>query len=79
MPYLRYWLEGKPGSVQTIEKRASPLQAILVTPRPVPHVRRFYRENFPRVTPPRGYGELYENGSWSVFYRAGSCPTGPLS
>jgi hypothetical protein len=79
MPYLRYWLEGKPGSVQTVEKNASPLRELLVTPRAVPHVKRFYRENFPRVTPPRSYSELYENGSWSVYYRSGSCPTGPPS
>jgi hypothetical protein len=79
MPYLRYWLEGEPGSVQTVEKHASPLGPMLVTPRPVPHVKRFYRENFPRVPPPRGYRELYENGSWSVYYRSGSCATGPPS
>ena len=83
MPYLRYWLDGKPGSVQTIEKGASPLGPILVEPRAVPHVKRFYRENFPRVTLPRGYSKLYTNDSWSVYYRRGSCTsdsaTGPLS
>jgi hypothetical protein len=83
MPYLRYWLEGKPGSVQTIEKGASPLGPLLVVPRPVPHVKRFYRENFPRVTVPRGYRKLYTNDSWSVYWRSGSCTfdrlTGPLS
>jgi hypothetical protein len=82
MPYLRYWLEGKPGSVETVEKGADPLGRLLVVPRPVPHVKRFYRENFPRVKAPADYRPLYANGSWSVYAApgcGGASPTGPPS
>jgi hypothetical protein len=69
--------------VQTVEKGASPQGPLLVTPRPVRDVKRFYRENFPRVPVPPGYRELYANDSWSVYYRPGGCtsyrPTGPPS
>jgi hypothetical protein len=67
IPYLRYWLAGGPGSVSTIEQGASPLGPILVLPRNVPHVRRFYKKNFPRVEPPAGYRHIYANGSWKVY------------
>jgi hypothetical protein len=40
-------------------------------PRQVPHVRRFYKENFPKVTPPPSYRPLYSNGSWKVFATPG--------
>jgi hypothetical protein len=71
IPYLRYWLDGKPGSVGTIEKGASPLGRVLVLPRRVPHVKNFYKQNFPKVTPPPGYRPLYVNGSWKVLAARG--------
>jgi hypothetical protein len=71
IPYLRYWLDGKPKSVGTVEKGASPLGRTLVVPRDVQHMRRFYRENFPRVTPPASYREIYANGSWKVYAAPG--------
>jgi hypothetical protein len=67
IPYLRYWLDGKPGSVSTIEQGASPLGPMLVVPRDVPHVHRFYKKNFPHVTAPAGYRKIYANGSWKVY------------
>jgi hypothetical protein len=67
IPYLRYWLGGRPGSVGTVEHGASPLGGLLVVPRNVPHVRRFYKENFPHATPPPSYRTIYSNGSWKVF------------
>ena len=71
IPFLRYWLDGKPGSVGTVEGGAAPLGRILVVPRKVPHVRRFYKENFPNVTPPASYRAIYGNGSWKVFAAPG--------
>jgi hypothetical protein len=71
MPYLRYWLDGDPGSVGTVEKGADPLGRLLVVPRRVPHVKRFYRENFPNVTPPASYRAIYSNDSWKVFAAPG--------
>jgi hypothetical protein len=67
IPYLRYWLDGRPGSVGTVEDGASPLGRVLVVPRQVPHVRRFYRKNFPHMTPPASFRAIYANGSWRVF------------
>jgi hypothetical protein len=67
IPHLRYWLDGRPGSVGTIEKDTSPLGGLLVVPRPTALVRRFYRENFPTVAAPPGYRRLYENRSWRVL------------
>jgi hypothetical protein len=75
VPYLRWWLDGKPGSVGTIEKGAAPLGRILVVPRKVPHVKRFYKENFPVVTPPATYRTVYSNGSWKVLAARG-CGSG---
>ncbi len=67
IPYLRFWLDGDPGTVGTVASGASPLGRLLVVPRRVGHVKRFYRENFPRVPRPRGYENLYANGSWRVY------------
>jgi hypothetical protein len=75
IPYLRYWIGGKPKSVSTIEKGASPPGGILVVPRDVRHVRRFYQENFPRVAI-GGLRAIYSNGSWKVFAASG-CGTRP--
>jgi hypothetical protein len=71
VPYLRYWLDGKPKSVGTIEKRASPLGRMLVVPRDVPLARRFYKKNFPQVTPPSGYRAIYADRSWKVYAAPG--------
>ena len=69
IPYLRWWLDGDPGTVGTIAKGASPLGRLLLVPRDVRNVRRFYRENFPRRTGrrPPGWRTLYANRSWKVF------------
>jgi hypothetical protein len=74
IPYVRWWLDGDPGTVTTIAKGVSPLRDLLLVPRPVPNVRRFYRENFPLRTarPPAGWRTLYSNRSWRV-YAAPAC------
>lgn len=74
IPYIRWFLDGDPGSVGTIRNRASPLSQLLLIPRDVPNVRRFYRENYPRRTArrPPGWRTLYANRSWKV-YAAPSC------
>jgi hypothetical protein len=74
IPYVRWWLDGDPGSVGTIRKRTSPLSELLLAPRDVANVRRFYRANFPRRTGrrPAGWRVLYRNRSWKVF-AAPSC------
>jgi hypothetical protein len=71
IPYIRWWLDGDPGTVGTIENGASPVGKLVLTPRPVRLTRRFYQENFPRYTPPPGYRKLYENHSWRVYAAPG--------
>ena len=79
IPYMRYWLDGPPGSVGTIRKHTSPLGRLLLVPRRVRLVTRFYRENFPRVRRPAGYRTLYENRSWRVYAAEGCGVTRPPS
>lgn len=67
IPYLRWWLDGPPNSVGTVEHGASPLGRVLVVPRHTALPRRFYKQNFPVITPPAGYRTLYENRSWRVY------------
>jgi len=76
IPYIRWWLDGDPGSVGTIRKRTSPLADLLLVPRDVRSVRRFYRTNYPRRTArrPAGWRTLYANRSWKV-YASPSCTT----
>ena len=67
LPHLRYWLGTDPGSVGTIAQGASPLADVLLQPRRVPLMRRFYQENFPPVVVPPGYREIYRNAAWRVL------------
>jgi len=67
LPHLRYWLGTDPGTVGTVANRASPLRDVLLLPRRVPLMRRFYQENFPRLEPPPGYEEIYRNAAWRVL------------
>jgi hypothetical protein len=76
LPHLRYWLGTEPGTVGTIAAGASPLRDVLLTPRRVPLMRRFYQENFPRIDVPPGYREIYRNGAWRVLAAPG-CVTRP--
>ncbi|HEX8083218.1 MAG TPA: hypothetical protein VF529_02945 [Solirubrobacteraceae bacterium] len=75
IPYLRFWLDGDPGSVGTIRKRTSPLSRLLLIPRDVRNVRRFYRANYPRRTArrPPGWTTLYKNRSWKVYAAPSGC------
>jgi hypothetical protein len=67
MPHLRWWLDTPPFSVSTPEAGASPLQRVLLAPREVRSMRRFYDEEYPRIQPPADYGVVHRNGSWRVF------------
>jgi hypothetical protein len=76
MPHLRWWLDTPPFSVGTIEAGASPLQRVLLAPRDARSTRRFYDEQYPRVTPPPDYRPVYRNRSWRVLAAPG-CVTRP--
>jgi hypothetical protein len=73
VPYLRYWLHGDPGTVNTFEKHKAPAGRVLVLPRSSPVIRRFYQENLPHVRPPAGYVQIYSNRDWRALVSPG-CP-----
>jgi hypothetical protein len=67
LPHLRYWLGTGPGSVETVANDASPLRDVLLLPRNVPLMRRFYQENYPKLRPPAGWEQIYRNAAWRVY------------
>ena len=71
IPYIRWWLDGDPGSVGTVENGASPLGKLLLVPRRTKLASRFYQENFPTYAPPPSYRKLYENRTWRVYSAPG--------
>jgi hypothetical protein len=67
MPYMRYWLDGDPGSVSTVERGASPMGDMLLMPVKGPTTRRIYPPKiYPKVATPQGWTTIYENRSWRV-------------
>jgi hypothetical protein len=67
MPFIRWWLDGPPGSVTTVKGGASPLAKLLLMPRHGPTTRRIYGPaTFPKVKVPAGWSTVYENRSWRV-------------
>jgi hypothetical protein len=73
MPFIRWWLDGPPGSVTTAEDGASPRGRMLLLPRKGPTTRRIYGPaTFPKVSVPAGWIQVYRNRSWRV-YRAPGC------
>jgi len=74
IPHLRWWLDTPPFSVSTPEAGASPLQRVLLAPRDVRSMHRFYGEAYPRIEPPAGYRPVYRNRSWRVL-AAPDCTT----
>lgn len=74
VPYLRWWLEGDPGSVTTTEDRSSPLRGVYVTPRPSLLMRVSYGEELPSAALPPGYRLLAANRHWKVGTTAQCAP-----
>ena len=67
MPFARFWLDGAPGSVTTVEGGASPMGKLLLMPVKGPSTRRIYPpEVFPKVKTPDDFTTIYENRSWRV-------------
>ena len=71
IPYIRWWLDGDPKSVGTVENGASPLGRLLLVPRRTKLANRFYQENFPTYRPPATYRSLYRNRTWQVYAAPG--------
>jgi hypothetical protein len=65
VPFIRYWLDGEPGTVRTAG--ADPGRLLLL-PRRGPTTRHVYRPGiFPDVEPPPAYETVYANASWRVY------------
>jgi 4-amino-4-deoxy-L-arabinose transferase-like glycosyltransferase len=72
IPFVRWWLNGPPGSVGTVKGGASPLGRMLLLPRKGPTTRRIYGpRTFPRVAVPKDWETVYENRSWRVYAQPG--------
>src|SRR4051794_24632534 len=72
IPFVRYWLDGAPGSVRTVEGGTSPMSKMLLLPRRNKATRRVYSlKTFPIVRPPAGYTQIYRNASWRVYAAPG--------
>jgi hypothetical protein len=66
VPYLRYWLDGNPGSVTTFEGGAAPRGPLRLYPRGIKIVRRFYKANLPKAKPPANFVEVFRTRAWTV-------------
>jgi len=67
MPFARFWLDGAPRTVSTVEGGASPMGDLLLMPVKGPTTSRIYPpEVFPKVKTPAGFETIYENRSWRV-------------
>jgi hypothetical protein len=74
VPYLRWWLDGDPGSVRTTENHAARRSQLLLTPRRTFVPRWFYQQNITWAAQPRpaGWRTLHQNRSWRI-YAAPTC------
>jgi len=67
MPFARYWLDGAPGTVSTVEGGASPMGELLLMPVKGPTTSRIYPPKvFPQVRTPEDFTTIYANRSWRV-------------
>jgi hypothetical protein len=72
VPFVRFWLDGDPGSVRA----RGPVGRLLLLPRRGSSI--YNPETFPDVTPPPSFEPIYRNRSWRV-YAAPGCVTRPPS
>jgi hypothetical protein len=76
VPFIRFWIDGEPGTVRT---PADGPGRMLLLPRRGPTTQRIYNaETFPDITPPPSFERIYRNRSWAVFAAPG-CVTRPPS
>jgi hypothetical protein len=72
VPYVRFWLGGDPGSVNTVERHTGKLGRMLLLPRHARSTRRIYSSRtFPKAKPPQGWHRIYRNRSWRVYAAPG--------
>jgi hypothetical protein len=66
IPYVRWWIDGPPGSVGTVRLGASALGQLFLQPRRTFYAKRFYRDNFPSGRAPRRFQTIYMNRSYRI-------------
>jgi hypothetical protein len=67
LPFIRWWLDGPPKSVNTLRDGAAPLGRMLLMPRHSPTTRPIYGPGtFPKISVPAGWTRVYANRSWVV-------------
>jgi hypothetical protein len=74
IPFVRFWLDGAPGSVGTVAGDQSEMSRLLLLPRRNWTTRRIYNRRagtLPLIKPPDGYQRIYRNRSWRVFAAPG--------
>jgi hypothetical protein len=78
VPDLRWWLGGKPGSIDLVEGAKTKVGPLMLEPRATKQMWGFDRTHFAKVKPPAGYTTIYRNHSWTV-YAAPGCTGGRLA
>jgi hypothetical protein len=66
VPYLRWWLDTDPGSVQILGLTGAKPRVVFL-PRKTKNVRSFYGSELPDAKPPAGTRRIYRNHSWDVY------------
>jgi hypothetical protein len=66
IPFVRWWLDGDPGSVTTPYRGSAPLGKLLLAPRRTQVPSRFYSGRFPSLVAPAGWRTVFQNRSWRV-------------
>jgi hypothetical protein len=67
IPYLRWWIDGDPFALNSMEPGYGPRRNLLLVPRETYFPKRFYQENLPRLTKPAGWKIVYQNRSWRLY------------
>ena len=66
IPFVRWWIDGDPGSVTTPHRRSAPVGKLLLTPRHTSIPARFYSGRFPTTVAPPDWRTVFQNRSWRV-------------
>jgi hypothetical protein len=74
LPYVRYWLDAKPGTVTTVESGVSPMGDLLLVPRRTRATRRFFISDAEIVRPPANYRQFKRTKFWRAFAAPGCRP-----
>jgi hypothetical protein len=74
LPYVRFFLDAKPGTVTTVESGASPMGQLLLVPRRTRATRRFFISNAAVVRPPADYTQFKRTKFWRAFAAPGCHP-----